>query len=256
VPSAVADVKIVPGEQLRDGDSLTQRALRISASIAGRSLLDLVLGEARVGVAGACPGAGVADEALRCSDRKLVLVDVLERKGRVKLLGAANRDYVGRQIRIRLRSSNRIVAHAKVRRDGSFQTTAPIPPERVRFTNRARYRAEIKRERSLPLKLHRRMVVDGMTARDGKVTIAGRVIRPLAKPVRKITLKRRVSCRKMVVVKRFMPRRDGSFRVTVAAPKGQDAAVYRLQTRVRKHYTNPKTYPTFTLPRGVNLNKR
>ncbi len=31
------------------------------------------------------------------------------------------------------------------------------------------------------------------------------------------------------------------------------AAVYRLQTKVRKTRSNPKLYPTFTLPRGVNL---
>ena len=31
------------------------------------------------------------------------------------------------------------------------------------------------------------------------------------------------------------------------------AAAYRLQTRVRKFVSNPKTFPTFTLPRYVDL---
>ena len=34
------------------------------------------------------------------------------------------------------------------------------------------------------------------------------------------------------------------------------AAVYRLATRVREKPSNPRTYPTFTLPRGVALNTR
>jgi hypothetical protein len=41
--------------------------------------------------------------------------------------------------------------------------------------------------------------------------------------------------------------------VSVAAPPNQLAAVYRFATRVRKTSTNPKTFPTFTLPRYVDL---
>ena len=86
-----------------------------------------------------------------------------------------------------------------------------------------------------------------------KVTIAGRVVRPLASPVGTVVVKRRVSCGRFKVVKRFKPRADGSFRVTLPAPKSGLAAAYRLQTRVRKFTTNPKTFPTFTLPRYVDL---
>jgi hypothetical protein len=31
--------------------------------------------------------------------------------------------------------------------------------------------------------------------------------------------------------------------------------VYRLQTSVRKHAGNPKLFPTFTLPRAVELRR-
>ncbi len=85
------------------------------------------------------------------------------------------------------------------------------------------------------------------------MTIAGRVVRPLAEPAQRITVKRRVSCGRYRVVKRFKPRADGSFRVTLPAPRRGQAAAYRLQTRVRKFTTNPKTFPTFTLPRYVDL---
>jgi hypothetical protein len=122
--------------------------------------------------------------------------------------------------------------------------------------NQVRYRAEIGRERSLPLKLQRRMIVDRLTSKGGTVTISGRVVRPLTTPVSTIRLVRRASCHKVVLVKRFKPHADGTFRVTVNAPKGQAAAVYRMVTSVREKASNPRSYPTYTLPRGVALNTR
>jgi hypothetical protein len=123
----------------------------------------------------------------------------------------------------------------------------------VRGTNRARYQAVVGNERSLRLKLRRRMIVDGVTVRGNRVTIAGHVTRPLAAPRRAIVVRRRVSCARTVVVKRVRPRPDGTFRVTVAAPPNQLAAVYRLTTQVRTNRSSRKLFPTFTLPRAVAL---
>jgi hypothetical protein len=100
------------------------------------------------------------------------------------------------------------------------------------------------------------MVVSGMTSSHGNVTIIGRVIRPLTTPRSAVRVVRRVSCHKVAFVGRFMPRPDGTFRITVKAPAGQSAAVYRLVTSVREKLSNPRIYPTFTLPRGVKLNTR
>jgi len=72
--------------------------------------------------------------------------------------------------------------------------------------------------------------------------------------VAQIRLIRRVACGKAEVVKRFKPRADGSFTVRVKA--SARPAVYRATTRVRKVASNPKTYPTFTLPRGIDLSQR
>jgi len=71
--------------------------------------------------------------------------------------------------------------------------------------------------------------------------------------VQTITLTRRVSCRDMEVVARFKPTAAGRFSITVDAPNGETSAVYRLGTKVRKTRRNKKLYPTFTLPRGVDL---
>jgi hypothetical protein len=266
LPASVAEVRLVPKEQIRTAGALTQRALHATITIGGQQVLDAIAGEAIVSAAiadRACAqvaGQSVSDAALRCTDRKLVLVDVLKRHGRVKLVGAADRRYVGRRVAIRLRRGNVVVAHAVVRKDGSFTTTAPLPPRAVMAShtrsNTLRYRAEIGKERSLPLKLQRRLTVSSLSSRNGRVTITGRVTRPLTTPVSPIRVVRRVSCHRVVLVKRFTPRADGTFRVTVKAPKGRAAAVYRLATYVREKATNPRKYPTFTLPRGVALTTR
>ncbi len=281
VPAALATVTVVPKEQITANGTLTQRALHANITLGGRPILDAVIGEAQVGApAGACvtqrttttttkttttstvSGQSVADQLLACSDRKLILVDVLKQGGRVKLIGAANRDYVGKKVAIRLRRGNKVVAHATVKKDGSFETTAPLPAKALMASHTAsntlRYRAEIGKELSLPLKLQRRLTVSSLkSSKDGKtVRITGRVVGPLTKPVSDVRVVRRVSCRKVVLVKRFKPRSDGTFSVVVPAPKGASAAVYRLATNVREQPRNPRSYPTYTLPRGVALNTR
>ena len=263
IPATLAHVKVTPGAQTTAGDLLTQRALQVEASIAGQPLADLRVGEASAGTGDVdctpatapAPGAPATSTelALQCTERRLVLIDVLQRDGRVKLLGAADRSLAGRTVDIVFGATGKVVARARVRADGSFSGTAPLPRRGLRRTNRARYRAVLGSERSLNLKLARRMVVSRMTSAAGTVTIAGRVIRPLAKPREMITVKRRVSCTESEVVGRFKTRRNGRFRITVDAPEGESAAVYRLQTRVRNNRRSAKTFPTYTLPRAVNL---
>jgi hypothetical protein len=252
VPATLARVKLTPNERVQSGTRLTQRALHATITIAGQRLIDAVVGEATVGVDDVNCG-GVAGLALQCTLRRLVLIDVYEQAGRVRLLGAADRRYVGRRVRIRLTATGKTVARPKVRRDGTFKTTAPLPAAAIRDTSRARYVATIRNQRSMKLKLHRRMVVTGLHSRHGTVTIAGRVIQPLATPRRSVLVKRRVTCRDWKVVKRFTPRPDGSFNVHLKAPRDGQAAVYRMTTRVKHVSWSAATFPTFTLPRYVDL---
>lgn len=252
IPDTVARVRVTPNERVESGTRLIQRALHAHISIAGVRLADVVAGEATVGLTDVGCG-GVADLALQCSLRRLVLIDVYERGGRVQLLGAADRRYIGRRVRIRFAADGRTVARPRVRRDGTFEATAPLPAANIRSTSRARYEARIGRQRSMRLKLVRRMLVTSMRSRRGTVTIAGRVVQPLTSPVEKIVVRRRVTCRTWRVVKRFRPDSDGSFRVRLPAPRDGEAAVYRMATRVKHFSWVPKTYPTFTLPRYVGV---
>jgi hypothetical protein len=252
VPATLARIRVVPNERIESGTRLTQRALHATITIAGRQFADLVVGEATAGLGDVSCG-GVADLALQCTLRRIVLIDVYEQGNRVQLLGAADRRYVGRRVRIRFRATGKTVARPKVRRDGTFRATAPLPEAKLRPTNKARYEATIQKQRSMRLKLQRRMVVSEMSAHKGVVTIAGRVVGPLTTPVQPVLVKRRVTCRDWKVVKRFRPRSDGTFRVHLKAPKDGEAAVYRMTTRVKLYDWFAKTYPTFTLPRYVDL---
>ena len=252
VPATVARIRVTPNERIESGTRLIQRALHAEITIAGQRLADVVAGEAIVGADDVNCG-GVAGLALECTLRRLVLIDVYEQAGRVRLLGAADRRYIGRRVRIRFMADGRTVARPRVRRDGTFRASAPLPDGRIRGTNTARYEAAIRKQRSMRLKLQRRMVVSEMSSRDGIVTIAGRVVQPLADPVQTVLVKRRVTCRQWKVVKRFRPDPDGSFRVRLKAPREGQAAVYRMNTRVKLYGWFAKTYPTFTLPRYVDL---
>ena len=252
VPATLATLKVTPGRKIEGGGSLTQHALDLQLTVGGQNVVDLTVGEATVGAAQLNCG-GVADLALQCTARSIVLIDVLRSKGRVKLLGAASRRFAGKRVKIRFMASGKVVARPRVRRTGLFTATARLPRKTLRATNRARYRAEISKQRSLKLKLVRRMLVSGTDVRGGRVTIAGRVVRPLGAPVQRVIVKRRLSCGRYRVIKRFTPPASGRFRVSLGGPGSQQAAVYRLQTRVRKFASNPKLYPTFTLPRYVDL---
>jgi hypothetical protein len=189
--------------------------------------------------------------ALQCPQRRITLIDVLQRGGRVALLGAAERGLIGRKVTITLLAGHRRVASAVVGSDGFFGTTAALPPRRLRFTNRASYQASIASVRSGYLKLTRRMLVASILSHGGTVTIRGRIVKPLSRPIAAILVKRRVSCSSTVTVKRIKPRRDGTFSASLRAPANTPAALYLATTTVRQSLRSRRSYPTSTLPRVV-----
>jgi hypothetical protein len=247
-------VKLTPGSQTRDGGTLTQKGLGLFLAIAGQTVTDVTLGQATISQGDvSCGSVTLSGAQLQCTTRKLALIDVLERKGYARLYGAADRKYVGKRIDVVSSWNGKVVARPMVQRDGTFTAKGKLPPMALRHGNRARYQARIGKERSLRLKLFRRMQVTKMSSSGGKVTIAGRVTLPLGSPVQTIEIKRRVSCTKNVVAKKLHPDSKGRFSVTLGAPPSGQTAVYRLATKVRKNTHNDKLFPTFTLPRAVAL---
>jgi hypothetical protein len=264
IPAQIAQISIVPKEQTITTDPdgtkhLTQDALHVHLSALGMPLLDAVLGEARISSNSvSCDYAhdsSASQLALQCTQRKLTLIDVLQNGNHVDFYGAADKSLVGQTVGIVFNGGSKVIATAKVGADGLFRTTGPLPPQSIRFSNTARYQAvDAAGERSLNLKLHRRMLVDSITSSGGQVHITGTVTGPLADPVQSITIQRRVSCTTLVNVTTVHPDKNGHWSATVAPPPHSQAAVYRATTAVRKNMHNPKRFPTFTLPRVVEIN--
>ena len=253
IPPTLAHVKISASEQDTKNGVLTQRALRAQISLLGQSIADLTIGQAQIGGGSACAPADVPRLQLQCTTRKLTLIDVLPEGDHVRLFGAADQSLTGKRVRIFFYATGRKVATTTIKQDGTFQAVAPMPSRAVRYTNAARYVAFAGGERSMNLKLNRRMIVSSMKAHARSVVIKGRVVLPLADPVQTIEVRRRVTCQDWEVVKHFKPRADGTFTIRVPKPKGVPATVFRLATFVRNNLGSPKLYPTFTLPRAVDL---
>jgi hypothetical protein len=200
-------------------------------------------------------GPTSTDLVLGCTVRRIVLEDVVIRGGRVQFVGFADRKYAGSKVAIVFTATGKTVASPVVGADGRFSASAPLPPRKLRSTNRARYMAKVSKERSLALKLVRRMQVTSVRAAGGRITITGRVTKPFARSAaaRRIRLERRVTCAKTERIATFMPKANGTFRITVNAPADQRAAVYRLHTKTRPTANSRKNFDTFTLPRAVDF---
>jgi hypothetical protein len=199
----------------------------------------------------ALPEVSPATElALSCAQSDVTLTDVVEKDGKVKLVGVAAGRFVGRTIDLVLTHTGRAVATAVVQPDGYFRARAPLPADAIRWGNEARYQAVIDGERSLALKLHRRMRISRMKPQAGFITITGRIYGDRANVP--VVLSRRESCTKDVQVTTVKPGRDGRWRVTLPVPEGLEAATYRATTQVRRG-ENPKRFRTFTLPGHVAL---
>jgi hypothetical protein len=199
-------------------------------------------------------GLAAADQrVLRgCSDRRLVLDDVLVRGGRVALDGSAATDLAGQKVTILFDDKN-AVATATVGPDGHFATTAPLPARAARTSNATRYLARVGAQKSLDLKLARRLVLAPPTAHGGTAALSGQVVAPLTTPVAPVAIQQQTACGAWTTVKRFTPGASGRFGVTVGAPEGAGAAIYRLSSAVRRTAANPKAYKTYSLPLPVRL---
>lgn len=253
IPAQVAQVKLTLAETVKDATSATASGARLAVTLAGTPLVDLSIGSASVRATSACPPpATPTPAALQCTDRRIVLEDVLLRGSRVALRGFTNPSYAGQTVRVRLLADGKVAATAKVRKDGSFTATAAAPAGRLRATDRARYQAEIRGYKSLNLKLARRLQFVGGQTKSGKVTLSAKVTRPV--PGQRVEIRQRLTCKKFVVVARTTVRKDGTVRVTVPAPKTGTEAVYRMKTQVRfSEQGSRKLHNTFTLPRTVKL---
>ena len=200
--------------------------------------------------------AGTVGPAPGCTNRNLTLTDVLERGGHVLLVGTAASSLVGRKVKI-IFAGRRQVATARIRANGLFSATAPLPPASMRESNGARYFAEVGTDRSLNLKLTRRLVLDPPAASAATVRLAGEVVPPLTYPAAEIVVEQLVSCSKLVPLTRVRPSANGRFHITLKAPGGQRPRPVQRHVRAQ-HRRSPAaraagtTTPPTACPRPSN----
>jgi len=199
------------------------------------------------------PYSPAATLVVSCSGAKLTLINVLEQHGKVFVQGAAAHELAGQQVTIEFAPKTK-VGTTRVGANGFFQTTVPLPPKDVRNTSRARYIAVVKTFVSKALKLTRRVTMNPLVHKGGKVLISGKVLPPLARPTAKVNVTQQLTCKdKPKVVGTAKPSRSGGFVLSIPVPKGQKAAIYRVITKVRGTPTSAKTFPSFSLPLPVDL---
>ena len=253
IPDTIARIRVTPNERVESGTRLIQRALHAEISIAGQQLFDVVAGEATVGLTDVGCG-GVADLALQCSLRRLVLIDVYEQGGRVRLLGAADRRYVGRRVRIRFMADrpHRRATEGAPRRHVRGDRTAPArghprhQPRALRGADRqaAFDAAEARAAHAGDVNAQPRRSRDDRRARRAAAHDA-RSRRSWSSAASPAALEGGQALQ-------AARRRRAS--ASACARRGDgEAAVYRMTTRVKHFSWFTKTYPTFTLPRYVDL---
>lgn len=251
----IVRITVEPNTQVVANGQLTQTALHLNVTLLNNPLLDLVAGRARVS------NSSVKCAPLPppvCSKRRLVLLDTFQQGNHTFLAGAAaDKKFIGQTVSIYFDPSSnggKVVAQAKVGANGLFQTTAPLPPIAIRFTDHARFYAKALGEKSLRLKFFRRMHVTSLTSSAGKVRISGTIAKPLTRPTpAKIIIQRRISCTKTVNVMTINGNASGHFSATLDAPPAGQIGVYRAMSHVTNNLHNAKQFQTFTLPRYVDI---
>jgi hypothetical protein len=164
---------------------------------------------------------------------------------RVGVSGAAGLSLAGKRASVYLSGAKKPLGSIKVPANGIFRVNVKAPSGSTGARARARYSLRIAKLRSSAQPLKRRLILNTLTTRAGRVTISGQVIKPLTKPPAKVLIQQRTACGKLVSVASVKPSATGRFRVTVTAPASPRAVVYTATTRI------PKTKKTTTAAPGL-----
>ncbi len=211
------------------------------------------------------PGVPQSEDEIRlqCGALPLALVDVkrgarnarTKRYGRTTIVGVADQRYVGQRVAIRFLATNKVVGRPKVGTDGRFRLTVADGDQRNRrAANARRYRAEIAGERSLALKLTRRIDTTSITQSGSTWRVRARTVRPFKAGARvRVQVLSSCGAKRWTTVKTSARvSAKGTVSLTIPAPAAGAFQIVRLQTQVpgtaRK---GARLVNTFTVPRGL-----
>ncbi len=240
-------------EKESTGASSTKGTASTTTAAGTTSLVSSITSGGSTTTAVATTPKAVEELLLGCTKRSLVLNDVLVRGGRVALEGSAAKSLLGKKVKI-IFDGGKQVATATVQANGQFSSTAPLPAARLRESNSARYLAESGSQRSLNLKLTRRLSLEPPKFSGASVTLSGQVVPPLTKPIAKVTVEQQLECGKTSKVLTFTPPASGRFHVTInGIPANAKAGIYRLTSSVTEKPGAKHGFATFSLPLPVAL---
>ncbi|MGH2905584.1 MAG: hypothetical protein ACRDKI_02305 [Solirubrobacterales bacterium] len=180
----------------------------------------------------------------------VAITNVAVRGSRSLVSGIARLKFAGQRVSIQYRATGRrVVARPTVRADGSFSVTVRRPSRPGVGSNLARYRAILGNTATRWIKLTRRLVTSSIRYADGRVTVDGRVITPIARRATMVVT-RADACGRYARVGSFSySRRTGRFSrsVEVTRPAAPTAVFVRLNTRVRSSGHSRKEFTTFSI---------
>lgn len=191
------------------------------------------------------PPSPTSPPASVCTRHQMGLVNVAQEGRRVRIEGAAPLRLAGHTIEIKLLATARTVALAKVAPDGTFSTTAPLPPPGIRDSNLARYEAVAGSMKTLPMKLHRRMFMTRTGFSSSSVTLRGRVTGSFRAGA-EVAIYVSQTCTTQKTIARTRLTRTGTFSVTMPpeASLPGEVTLYRARTTV---LYRGQPFSTFTL---------
>lgn len=205
-------------------------------------------------VVGSVPGPATdvgADigSVLECLNRDLVITNIRSRTGRVVVTGLADSSLVGRRVKINyLPTGSVTVASALVRPNGSFKATAVGPSVTAQRSGAARYRAKIGLRTTAWVKMKRRIRLNAMHIRNGKIFTSGR-IRGVRRSV-PVEVSISSNCGRFEVLGRLRTNRQGRFRGSFEVPPGTREVLGRIHSRAYNYRTG-REFSTYSIARPL-----
>jgi hypothetical protein len=135
---------------------------------------------------------------------------------------------------------------------GNFAATVKAPPRRL--FNRARFRAQADRFRSITLKLPQSLASRSVRKVGANIEVRGKVKRNLLGKKRNAVVVKRLLCGRYQTVGSGKPSKRGGYVVRFKAPSLAAAALYRAETRVLAKPHSRRYVKQFARAVGITLN--
>jgi DNA-binding beta-propeller fold protein YncE len=182
------------------------------------------------------PSAGsVIGQDFPCVRRAISLVSAAVRGSFVVLSGLVQPQFAGRPVTIfantRPARAGALTRLATVRSNAAGEFTARLRGPRRKDVIKTRYRAQVDRFRSIPLKLPQSLSSSSVRAQGQQIELRGKVKRSLLGRRNPVVIKRLI-CGRYRSVARAKPDRKGNYVARFSVPPGLTSALFRAETFV------------------------